>query len=270
MLRQQESGLKVNSKEKKTQDILTTESAQEQQRQKLREVETIENAVREKEELLRNMISKDTEKLRETSMSEEYRKRLNDVITSRKQLQNQLSKDQTELQKDSKEDTTRNTSGSASTDGTTSQVNKTNTQRDQESSVVVNETSTEVEITQEMLRLKIIDVIGRFAGVASEYLNNFDLKRGPDVVFAVDNPLLATVVEKTIQWGLLRTPCPEDTLSIPQILFSDKYEADFWNEVIEAGLLEHLRIILTPVEKHTKIEMYCPRFVQKVGAHIIC
>ncbi|KAI9321981.1 hypothetical protein BDR26DRAFT_345607 [Obelidium mucronatum] len=209
------------------------------------------------------MISKDTEKLRETSMSEEYRKRLNDVITSRKQLQNQLSKDQTELQKDSKEDTTRNTSGSASTDGTTSQVNKTNTQRDQESSVVVNETSTEVEITQEMLRLKIIDVIGRFAGVASEYLNNFDLKRGPDVVFAVDNPLLATVVEKTIQWGLLRTPCPEDTLSIPQILFSDKYEADFWNEVIEAGLLEHLRIILTPVEKHTKIEMYCPRFVQK-------
>ncbi|KAI9309791.1 hypothetical protein BDR26DRAFT_907106 [Obelidium mucronatum] len=188
---------------------------------------------------------------------------LNDVITSRKELQNQLSKDQTELRKKSEEDTTRNTTGLATTDGTSSQLNKTNTQREEESSVVVNETSTQVDITQEMLRLKIIDVIGRFAGVASEYLNNFDLKRGPDVVFAVDNPLLATVVEKTIQWGLLRTPCPEDTLSIPQILFSDKYEADFWNEVIEAGLLEHLRIILTPVEKHTKIEMYCPTICTK-------
>ncbi|KAJ3006378.1 UNVERIFIED_CONTAM: hypothetical protein HDU68_004096, partial [Siphonaria sp. JEL0065] len=250
-------------KEIREQEILSTESAQELERNKRREVETVESAVKEKEERLRQMISKDTERLKETSMSEEYRKRLNDVITSRKELQNQLSKENAESQRNARELTTRNTDGSATTTGTTSQLNKTNTDRDEQSSAVVNETSNQVEITQEMLRLKIIDVIARFAGIASEYLNNFDLKRGPDVVFAVDNPLLATVVEKTIQWGQLETPCPDDSLSVPQMLFSDKYEKVFWQEVIETGLLGHLRIILTPIENHTQIEIDFPQFINK-------
>ncbi|KAI9311020.1 hypothetical protein BDR26DRAFT_906688 [Obelidium mucronatum] len=252
-----------NEKETRKQEIMGQESAQEQERQKRREVETVENAVKEKEEVLRQLISKDTERLRETSMSEEYRKRLNDVITSRKQLQNQLTKEKEESQKKSQQVTTRNTDGSSTTVGTTSQLNETNTNRDEQSTSFVSDTSNEVEISQQMLRLKIIDVIGRFAGLASEYLNNFDLKRGPDVVFAVDNPLLATVVEKTISWGQLETPCPEDSLSIPQILFSDKYKAAFWLEVIELGLLEHLRIILTPVERGTQIELDCPQFVRE-------
>ncbi|KAI9326306.1 hypothetical protein BDR26DRAFT_941358 [Obelidium mucronatum] len=224
-------------KESRQQSLLSTESAQEQERNKQREVETVENAVKEKEEVLRQMISKDTERLRETSMSEEYRKRLNDIITSRKQLQSQLKKEQEELQKKSREMVIRNTDGSSTTLSTTSQRNKSSTSRDEQSTSTVSETANEVEITQEMLRLKIIDVVGRFAGLSSEYLNNFDLKRGPDVVFAVDNPLLATVVEKTIQWGRL--------------------------EIIELGVLEHMRIILTPIENNKQIEIECPKLIQK-------
>ncbi|KAI9344548.1 hypothetical protein BDR26DRAFT_178993 [Obelidium mucronatum] len=252
-------------KEFREQELHSTESAQEQERGKQRSVETIENAVREKENVIRQLITKDTEKMKETSMSEEYRKRLNDVITSRNELLNQLRKEKDEIQRSNKENTTKNTEGSATTVGTTAERNKTDKERDENASAVVTQTSTEVEISQEMLRLKIIDVIGRFAGIASEYLNNFDLKRGPDVVFAIDNPLLGTVVEKTIQWGFLETPCPEDSLSVPQILFSDLYEEDFWSEVIEMGLLEHLRIILTPIEANSQIEISCPNFIYKTN-----
>ena len=59
-------------------------------------------------------------------------------------------------------------------------------------------------VRDEILRPKILDVIGRFAGISSSYLNSFDIEKGPDIVFAVENESLLEMLQMALHWGELK------------------------------------------------------------------
>ncbi|KAJ3097515.1 spermatogenesis associated protein 5 [Phlyctochytrium planicorne] len=236
-------------------DVNIKSQVKEKADEKRREQERTRLRQQAQEQSLRHVMDQERNKLLEQGLSEEYRKAMGQEITNRQMLQNEqrnlqeLNNNRMEAEERSRQRMNTYMTNLEKNVGATDRESK------EERTTQTKETMEEEMIRDDILRPRILDAIGRFAGITSAYLNSFDLTKGPDILFIVEDDALGDMLKLAIQWGSLKPSRPQKAMAIPDLFLTPAYEAElglFWGEALANGKLSDIKIVLTAPEKDRK------------------
>ncbi|KAJ3409534.1 ATP-dependent zinc metalloprotease FTSH 4, mitochondrial [Chytridiales sp. JEL 0842] len=220
----------------------------EQSKDTKSEIELTNTQRREVEQMVRSTLEKDKSQVQEEGMNEEERRRQNEMITNKVDLMQEMKNSGEESQTQSNEKKWIGSQQSNLKQTSSNDREKVDRTTQQTSTSLRKDVVDEITIGDQVLRPKFIDVIARFAGISSRFLNNFQLINGADLVFIVENDKLAQMIQLAIQWGQMKPKQPQDSISVPDFFFgmSEGELKPYWVEVIETCKLEKMKIVLSP------------------------